>query len=138
MSTKPKKYSLFKKNLKQIADVMIPGDELMPCFTKAVKIEIIFKKYFKNKFIISLKKKRINLSIKNDWDIYEKVLGDDILEAYFTSNLVIKVLNLRKKKYLKDTKKENMFKLLEKVKYKKNFIKLNRYVERKNGFNNRC
>jgi hypothetical protein len=138
MSTKPKKYSLFKKNLKQIADVMIPGDELMPCFTKAVKIEIIFKKYFKNKFIISLKKKRINLSIKNDWDIYEKVLGDDILEAYFTSNLVIKVLNLRKKKYLKDTKKENMFKLLEKVKYKKNFIKINRYVERKNGFNNRC
>jgi hypothetical protein len=138
MSTKPKKYSLFKKNLKQIADVMIPGDELMPCFTKAVKIEIIFKKYFKNKFIISLKKKRINLSIKNDWDIYEKVLGDDILEAYFTSNLVIKVLNLRKKKYLKDKKKENMFKLLEKVKYKKNFIKLNRYVERKNGFNNRC
>lgn len=138
MSTKPKKYSLFKKNLKQITDVMIPGDELMPCFTKAVKIEIIFKKYFKNKFIISLKKKRINLSIKNDWDIYEKVLGDDILEAYFTSNLVIKVLNLRKKKYLKDTKKENMFKLLEKVKYKKNFIKLNRYVERKNGFNNRC
>ena len=119
MSAKSKKYSLFKKNLKQIADLMIPGDELMPCFTKAVKIENIFKRYLKNKFIIGLKKKRINSSIKKDWDIYEKVLGDDILEAYFTSNLVIKVLNLRKKKYLKDTKKGNMFKLLEKVKYKK-------------------
>ena len=101
MSTKSKKYSLFKKNLKQIADLMIPGDELMPCFTKAVKIENIFKRYLK-----------------------KKVLGDDILEAYFTSNLVIKVLNLRKKKYLKDTKKGNMFKLLEKVKYKKKiFVK---------------
>ena len=124
MSTKSKKYSLFKKNLKQIADLMIPDDELMPCFTKAVKIENIFKKYLKNKFIIGLKKKRINSSVKKDWDIYEKVLGDDILEAYFTSNLVIKVLNLRKKKYLKDTKKGNMFKLLEKVKYKKKiFVK---------------
>jgi len=111
-------YSLLKGNLKLILNQMIPGDEYMPSFTRAVKIEIIIKKYLKNKFILSLKKRRINLYKKKDWDNCEKILVNDILEAYFTSNSVIKALNLRKKYYLKDTKKENMFKLLKKVKYK--------------------
>tara|TARA_B100001093_G_C26729497_1_gene971562 strand:+ start:269 stop:640 length:372 start_codon:yes stop_codon:yes gene_type:complete len=122
--SKSREYILLKDNLKLISNQMIPGDELMPCFTKAVKIEIIIKKFLKNKFILSLKKRKIDLSKKKDWDNCEKVLSSFILGAYFTSNSVIKVLDLRKKNYLKDTKKENMFKLLKKVKYKKKiFIK---------------
>ena len=120
---KSKEYSLLNDNFKLILNRMIPGDNLMPCFSSAVKIETIIKKHLKNKFIIGLKKRTINLARKKDWDNCEKILSNDILEAYFTSNSVIKVLNLRKKNYLKDTKKENMFKLLEKVKYKKNFFR---------------
>ena len=102
---------------------MIPRDGMMPCFSSAVKIETIIKKHLKNKFIINLKKRTINLTKKKDWDNCEKILSNDILEAYFTSISVIKVLNLRKKNYLKDTKKESMFKLLEKVKYKKKLFR---------------
>ena len=120
---KSKEYFLLKDNLKLVLNQMIPGDKYMPCFTRAVKIEIIIKKCLKNNFILNLKKRRINLDKKEDWDNCEKILGNDILEAYFTSNSVIKALNLRKKDYLKDTKKENMFKLLEKVKYKKKIFR---------------
>ena len=52
-----------------------------------------------------------------------KILGNDILETYFTSSLVIKSLNIRKKKYLKNIKKKNMIKLLEKVKYTKKIFR---------------
>ena len=120
---KSKEYFLLKDNLKLVLNQMIPGDKYMPCFTSAVKIEIIVKRHLKNKFILNLKKRKINLEKKEDWDNCEKILGNDILEAYFTSNSVIKALNLRKKDYLKDTKKENMFKLLEKVKYKKKIFR---------------
>ena len=54
---------------------------------------------------------------------YVKILSNDILEAYFTSNLVIRTLNLRKKKYLRNIKKESMIKLLEKVKHTKKKFK---------------
>jgi len=124
MSLKLNKYLLMKSNLQLILNTMIPGDIYMPCFTKAVKVEIIIKKLNKDKFLLDLKKKKIDLKKKENWDNYVKILGNDILEAYFTSNSVIKALNLRKKNYLRNIKKESIFKLLEKVKYtKKKFRK---------------
>jgi hypothetical protein len=124
MSIKLNKYSLMKNNLKLILNTMIPGDGFMPSFTKAVKIETIIKKFNKDKLYLDLKKKQINLDKKENWDNCVKILGNDILEAYFTSNSVIRALNLRKKNYLRNVKKESMIKLLEKVKYtKKNFRK---------------
>jgi len=124
MSLKLNKYSLMKNNLQLILNTMIPGDSNMPCFTKAVKVKTIIKKLNRDKFLLDLKKKQINLNKKENWDNCVKILGNDILEAYFTSNLVIRALNLRKKDYLKNIKKESMIKLLEKVKYtKKNFRK---------------
>jgi len=124
MSLKLNKYLLIKNNLQQILDTMIHGDSYMPCFTKAVKVNTIIKKLNRDKFLLDLKKKQINLNKKENWDNCVKILGNDILEAYFTSNLVIRALNLRKKDYLKNIKKESMIKLLEKVKYtKKNFRK---------------
>jgi len=124
MILKPIKYSLMKNNLQLILNAMIPGDSYMPCFTKAVKVEVIIKKLNKNKFLLALENKKINLNKKENWDNCVKILGNDILEAYFTSNSVIRALNLRKKNYLRNVKKESMIKLLEKVKYtKKNFRK---------------
>jgi len=124
MSIKLNKYSLMKNNLKLILNTMIPGDGYMPSFTKAVKIETIIKKFNKDKLYLDLKKKQINLDKKENWDNCVKILGNDILEAYFTSNSVIRALNLRKKNYLRNVKKESIIKLLKKVKYtKKNFRK---------------
>ena len=124
MSLKLNKYLLMKNNLQLILDTMIPGDSYMPCFTKAVKLEVIIKKLNKGKFLLDLKKKQINLNKKVNWDNCVKILGNDILEAYFTSNSVIRALNLRKKNYLRNVKKESIIKLLKKVKYtKKNFRK---------------
>jgi hypothetical protein len=124
MNLKLNKYLLMKNNLQLILNTMIPGDSYMPCFTKAVKVETIIKKLNKGKFLLDLKKKQINLNKKVNWDNCVKILGNDILEAYFTSNSVIRALNLRKKNYLRNVKKESMVKLLEKVKYtKKNFRK---------------
>ena len=123
MSLKLNKYSLIKSNLQLILNTMIPGDIHMPCFTKAVKVETIIKKFNKDKFLLNLKRKKINLNKKENWDNYVKILGNDILEAYFTSNSVIRSLNLRKKKYLRNIKKESMIKLLEKVKHTKKKFK---------------
>ena len=123
MSLKLNKYLLMKNNLQQILDTMIPGDSYMPCFTKAVKVNTIIKKLNRDKFLLDLKKKQINLNKKENWDNYVKILGNDILEAYFTSNSVIRSLNLRKKKYLRNIKKESMIKLLEKVKHTKKKFK---------------
>ena len=123
MSLKPIKYSLMKNNLQLILNTMIPGDSYMPCFTKAVKVETIIKKLNKDKFLLGLKKKQIDLNKKENWDNCVKILGNDILEAYFTSNSVIRALNLRKKNYLRNIKKESIIKLLEKVKYKKKIFR---------------
>ena len=124
MSLKLNKYSLMKNNLQLILNTMIPGDSYMPCFTKAVKVETIIKKLSRNKFLLDLKKKQINLNKKENWDNCVKILGNDVLEAYFTSNSVIRALNLRKKNYLKNVKIESIIKLVEKVKYtKKNLRK---------------
>ena len=46
-----------------------------------------------------------------------------MIETYFTSNLVIKALNLRRRKLLKKKKKVNLFKLIKKVNKKKIYIK---------------
>mgnify|MGYP005998528695 FL=1 len=61
MNLKLKKYLLMKSNLQLILNTMVPGDRYMPCYTKAVKIEIILKKFHKNKFLVDLIKKKINL-----------------------------------------------------------------------------
>ena len=120
---KSKEYFILKNNLKIILNQMIPGDKFMPSFSNAVKIEIILKKHLKSKLILSLKKKRIYSTKKKEFDNFEKILGNDILDAYFTSNSVIKALNLMKRSYLENTKKENMFKLLKKVKNKKKIFR---------------
>jgi hypothetical protein len=123
MNLKLKKYLLMKSNLQLILNTMVPGDRYMPCYTKAVKTEIILKKFHKNKFLVDLIKKKINLNKKENWDNCVTILGNNILEDYFTSNIVIRALDLRKKKYLRNKKKESITKLLKKVKYtKKKFI----------------
>ena len=99
MSLKLNKYSLMKNNLQLILNTMIPGDNYMPCFTKAVKIKIIIEKLNEDKFLQDLRRRKINLNKKENWDNCIKILGNDVLEAYFTSNSVIRALNLRKKKY---------------------------------------
>ena len=123
MNLKLNKNLLMKNNLQLILNAMIPGDSYMPCFTKAVKVEVIIKKLNKNKFLLALENKQINLNKKENWDNCVKVLGNNILEAYFTSNSVIRALNLRKKNYLRNVKKESIIKLLEKVKYKKKIFR---------------
>ena len=122
MSIKPKKHLLMKNNLELILNRMIPGDSRMPCFTEAVKIEPIIKKLNNDKFLLFLKRKQINLNKKN-WDNCIKILENEVLETYFTSNLVIRALNARKKFLLRNVKKENMTKLLKKVKYKKKIFR---------------
>lgn len=119
MNLKLNKFLLMKNNLKLILNTMIPGDDYMPCFTKAVKVEKIIKQIKNNKFLDDLKNKQINLDKKKNWDNCVKILGKDILETYFVSNLVIKSLDLRKKNLLRNLKKESMIKLLQKVKYTK-------------------
>ena len=79
-----KEYYNLKNNLKIILNKMIPGNKFMPSFSKAVKIEIILNKYLKNKLMLNLKKKRINFNKMKDFDNYERVLGNDILNTYFT------------------------------------------------------
>ena len=123
MSIKLNKYLLVKNNLKLILNTMIPGDSRMPCFTKAVKIESIIKKLNKDKFLFYLRKNQINLNEKKNWDKCVKILGNDVLEAYFTSNSVIRALNSRKKFLLRNVKKENIIKLLKKVKHKKKIFR---------------
>ena len=123
MSIKPNKHLLMKNNLELILNRMIPGDSRMPCFTKAVKIEPIIKKLNKDKFLLYLKRKQINLNKKKNWDNCIKILENQVLEAYFTSNSVIRALNARKKFLLRNVKKENMTKLLKKVKYKKKIFR---------------
>ncbi len=122
MNSKVNKHYLIKKNLKLILNTMLPGDNYMPYFTKAVKIENIILKINKNKFLQFLEKK-INLNEKKSWDYCVKILGNDILEAYFTSKLVIKALNLRKKNLLRNVKKENITSLLKKVNLKKKYYR---------------
>jgi hypothetical protein len=123
MSSEFSKYLLMKKNLKLILNTMIPGDNYMPCYTKAVKIEKIIKRLNNDKFLHNLKKKEINFSEKENWDNCIKILGNDVIETYFTSNLAIKSLELRKRDYLSNVKKKNMIKLLEKVKCKKKIFR---------------
>ena len=112
-----------KKNLRLIVNYMIPGDNYMPHFTKAVRIDSFIKSFEKNKFLNYLERKEIDLNKKKNLDNYVKILGNHVLEAYFTSNLVIKALKLRRKNYLKNVKKENMTKLLKKANSKKYFRK---------------
>jgi hypothetical protein len=117
------KYLLFKRNLSLILDTMIPGDSFMPCYTKAVKVENIIQRFYKNNILSDLKNKPINLYEKGNLDNYIDILGDYILENYFTSNLVIKALNSRKKSCLKNKKKENLTSLVKKVNLKKKYFR---------------
>lgn len=118
------KYLLMKKNLKLILNTMIPGDNYMPCFTKAVKLNKVTKRLNNNKFLHNLKKREINLIEKKNWDNCVKILGNDIIEIYFTSSSVIKSLKLKKEDTLRNEKKENMIKLLKAVKRKKKYLEI--------------
>ena len=123
MNLKLSKYLLLKNNLSLILNTMIPGDNYMPCFTNAVKVKTVIQKFSKNKILSDLKNKKINLNKKDNWDNYVEILGNDILEMYFTSKLAIKALELRKKSYLKKVKTENIINLLKKVKLKKKYYR---------------
>ena len=124
INVKKKQYISLKKNYKNLLDAMIPGDKYLPSFTKAVKVGKIINKFINNNSLKYLKNCNVNLDKKEDWDKITDVLKDEVLETYFTSKLVIKALNNRKKIYLKYKKKENIFKLILKVKKKKTkFIK---------------
>ncbi len=123
MSIKSNKNLLMESNLRLILDNMIPGDNHMPSFTKAVRIGSIIKRLDKNKFLNELGRKKINLNKKKSWDNCVKILGNHILETYFTSNLVKKALKLRRKNYLRNVKKENITKLLKKTNSKRMFRK---------------
>lgn len=116
MKKKFKKNIVIKNKLKFILDGMVPGDKYMPSFTNAVNINKLIK-------IISyrddFKNIKMNIKKKSDIEFFEVILGDTVLETYFTSNLVIKALELRKKNYLKNTKKEDIYKLLSKSNNKK-------------------
>lgn len=111
-----KRIFFIEKKLKIILDYMIPGDEYMPCFNKAVSTSKIIKKISKRKDYNKIKE---SINKTKNLKYFTDILGDTILEAYFTSNLVIKALDLRKKKYLKNIKKEDMYKILSQAKYKK-------------------
>ncbi len=122
MTLKFNKYYMMKKNLKLILDTMVPGDNYMPCFTRAINIKKVIIKLNKNKDLQFLCRKKINLNEKKNWDYCVKILGNDILDSYFTSNLVIKALNLRKKNLLRNVKKENITSLLKGVNLKKKIL----------------
>ena len=49
MSTKSNKNLLTKNNLRLILNYMIPGDNYMPSFTKAVRLDSVIKSFDKNK-----------------------------------------------------------------------------------------
>lgn len=119
MITKSNKKKLMKNNLRLIVNYMIPGDNYMPSFTKAVRIEYIINSFNQHKFLNYLERKEIDLNKKKSLDYYIKILSNHVLDAYFTSNLVIKALKLRRKKYLKNVKKENVTKLLKETNSKK-------------------
>tara|TARA_B100000989_G_scaffold222150_1_gene169807 strand:+ start:16340 stop:16714 length:375 start_codon:yes stop_codon:yes gene_type:complete len=123
MTLKFNKYYMMKKNLKLILDTMVPGDNYMPCFTRAINIKKVIIKLNKNKDLQFLCRKKINLNEKKNWDYCVKILGNDILDSYFTSNLVIKALNLRKKNLLRNVKKENITSLLKGVNLKKKYYR---------------
>ena len=113
MKKKIDKNLLIKNNLKIIFDTMIPGDKYMPSFTKAVNVKKLINKISNKE---DFKEIKMNKNTKLNLEFYTDILGDTVLEAYFTSNLVVKALELRKKNYLKNTKKEDMYKLLAQTK----------------------
>ncbi len=124
MTYKFKNRSLLKKKLQIIFDSMIPGDKYLPSFTNAVNVDKIIEKYSRNQFIKYIKKNKIDLNEKKNWDKCTNVFGNEIIESYFTSKLVVKALNIRKKNYLKNKKKKNVFNLIRKVKFSRiKFIK---------------
>lgn len=123
MTLKLNKYYMMKKNLKLILNTMVPGDNYMPCFTRAIDIKKVIIKLNNNKDLQFLGRKKINLNEKKDWDYCVKILGNDILNSYFTANLVIKALNLRKKNLLRNVKKENITSLLKGVNLKKKYYR---------------
>lgn len=88
---------------------MISGDRYMPSFTKAVNVKKLINKISNKE---DFKEIKMNTNTKLNLEFYADILGDTVIEAYFTSNLVVKALELRKKNFLKNTKKEDMYKLL--------------------------
>ena len=91
MNSKINKHYLIKKNLKLILNTMLPGNNYMPYFTKAVKIENIILKKNRNKFLQFLEKK-INLNEKKSWDLLRNVRKENITS-------LLKKVNLKKKYY---------------------------------------
>ena len=105
-------------NLKITLDTMIPGDYYMPKFSKAEDIKIILNKFKYDKNFIKILKDKKKMMNKENQNFFEKNIEKEIVEIYFTSNSAIKALDLRKKIFLKDKKKEDLLKLTKKIKNK--------------------
>ena len=87
------------KNLEIVLNSFLPGDEYMPKFSEAVKIKSIFNKLKKNKKFVKILKNKKLLFSKDNLELLEIILEKEMIETYFTSNLVIKALNLRRRNY---------------------------------------
>ena len=121
-----KKEIVITEVLKNIIDIMIPAnkDELMPKASNVIDIKKFVLKIFKNK-----KDKKIITDLiydkimnhknikKNDYKkialmifkshMIENILEKELLKDYFTSNTVVKFLNLKTKKKLTNKKSDN-------------------------------
>jgi hypothetical protein len=103
-----KKIIINKKNFKHILNHMMPSSHGMPNFGHAVNTKKLFKK-FNKKGIKTLQE-------------FEKKLGNEVVESYFTSKLFIDALEMRKKKLFTINKKKKLSYLLKKLCNKKKYF----------------
>ena len=126
----------FNKFFKEAFDRMIPEDKnykMIP-FSKAVNLNSFLKKIFLNHKTKKKLEKALNKSLKNKKSIeylklenlsteqliIEKILGDHVLEAYFGSNKIIKILDKKTKMLLSNVKlnRDSMLSVLKVAKNK--------------------
>ena len=100
-----KKMIINKKNFKHTLNHMLPSSHGMPNFIDAVNTKKLFKK-FNKKGIKTLKE-------------FEKKLGNEVVESYFTSKLFIEALEMRKKKIFNIYKIKKLSSLVKKLRNKK-------------------
>ncbi len=100
-----KKIIINKKNFEYTLNHMLPSSHGMPNFSDAVNTKKLFKK-FNKKGIKTLKE-------------FEKKLGNEVVESYFTSKLFIEALEMRKKKIFNIYKKKKLSSLVKKLRNKK-------------------
>lgn len=81
--------------VKSIIDKMIPPNKEMPCASEVIEIKSFVKKILKkdnNKFILN--KKNLNV------EMFEKTIQVELIEEYFTSKKVLKILEKKTDKFI--------------------------------------